>query len=425
MEFARKNEVRWLFDHRNQPGEEASVKVIAGLRRVGKTYLLGTLFKNFLIGEKHFKEENIASIDLSKIPDDSIRTAQKLKESILEKIRGNHSLSFVFVDEVQLAGDGFAETIKTLAKSFPLIDFYVTGSTSELTSSEILAKFGSETSSLLIRPLSYREVNEVLKMSVLEYQSYGGIPKVLLAKKEDKESVLSSLLNDVFISDILDQAKERGLSETEAERTSSYLLANLANFTESETIAQGIIGAKEWNRLKPEERMVKTAEISSVIADIKKTYLLESITQKGLEGKTLLADRNKLYCVDLGLLNAGMSFHPDLTKRYENAVYLDLISRGYRVLVERYIDDKSIDSSGKATPKEKEIDFIADQGDQHISVQVVFRFSSTKRFHEEIDNLVDYAKVSRCYCITEDPVHPPVSGVEFLTLEELFNKENL
>jgi len=177
MEFARENEVQWLFDHRNKPGEEPSVKVIAGLRRVGKTYLLGTLFKNFLIGEKHFKEDNIASFDLRKIPDDGIRTAQQLKESILGKMKENHSLSFVFVDEVQLAGDGFAETIKTLAKSFPLIDFYVTGSTSELTSSEILAKFGSETSSLLIRPLSYREANQVLKMSVLEYQSYGGNPQ--------------------------------------------------------------------------------------------------------------------------------------------------------------------------------------------------------------------------------------------------------
>lgn len=418
-----KKEVQWLFTHRNKPGEEPSVKVIAGLRRVGKSYLLGTLFKNFLLQEKHLKDENICPIDLSKIPDDDVRTASKLRERIVSKIAQNNALSFVFVDEVQLAGDGFATTMKTLAISYPQIDFYVTGSTSELTSSEILAKFGSETSSLLIRPLSYREINEVMKVSVLDYERYGGIPKVLLAEKGEKENVLSSLLDDVFINDVLERAKDRGLSESEAKRTTNYLLANLANFTESETIAKGIIGGKRWGWLSLEERTIKTAEVSAMIEDIKKTYLLESITQKGLEGRGLLADRNKLYCVDLGLLNAGMSFHPDLAKRYENAVYLDLISRGYRVLVERYTDETSVDSSGK--PAEKEIDFLADQGDQHLSLQVVLRFSSNERFHKETDKLIDYAEVSRCYCVTEDPVHPPVSGVEFLTLEELLNKENL
>lgn len=424
MEFARNKEVQWLFSHRNKEGEEPTVKVIAGLRRVGKSYLLGTLFRNFLRREWHLKDENICSIDLSKMPDDEIRTADGLKKRIVGALSENKAFSFVFVDEVQLAGEGFARTMKTLAKSYPQVDFYVTGSTSELTSSEVLAKFGSESSALLVRPLPYREAKETLPtLSVLDYEAYGGIPKVLLAGDE-KEETLLSLLEDVFANDVVDQAKKRGFGEAETRRMIRYLFANVSNFTAPGTFAMGLAGAAVWTRLKPEEKESRIGAMSAIIEDIKKTYLLESIEQKGLEGKALFLGRNKLYCTDLGLLNAGMSFHPDLSKRYENAVYLDLISRGYRILVDRY-EDEGINRLGNPISKEKEIDFIADRGNEHLSLQVAFAFSSPERFHKETDNLIDYAKASRCYCISQDLGHPRVSGVEFLTLEELLNKKDL
>jgi predicted AAA+ superfamily ATPase len=424
MEFAREKEIKWLLENRNQPGTEASVKVIAGLRRAGKTYLLGTLFKNYLIGHEGLNDANICSMDLSAIPDDSIRTSQKLKEVIIDRISKNRKIMFVFVDEVQLAGEGFASVMKTLAKNYPAIDFYVTGSTSELTSTEILTKFGSECPHLLIRPLTYREIKKVKAITVIDYEQFGGIPKVLLCPTEEaKVDALSSLLRDVFINDVVDKVKKLGFDEDQIKRMLEYLLSNVANFTKPETIAVGLAGST-WGRLSASEREQKTRNVSIAIGEINKTYLLEELNQKGLEGKAVLSDCHKHYSVDLGLLNAAMSFHPDVTKQYENAVYLDLVSRGYHVLVEHYQGTPMI-KEGKTQPREKEIDFVADKGEQHILVQVSYVFSSEKRFKEETHDFADYAKPSEHYFITESLEHPPVVGVTFLTLEELLNKDEL
>ncbi|OPZ35562.1 MAG: hypothetical protein BWY98_00697 [Tenericutes bacterium ADurb.BinA155] len=425
MEFAREKEVEWLFKNRNQPGMEPSVKVIAGLRRVGKTYLLGTLFNHYLISKKGFNPKNILSIDLSKIPDDSIRTSQELKQSIIDRIAQNSMISFVFVDEVQLAGDGFADVMKTLAVSYPHIDFYVTGSTSELTSTEILEKFGSECSHLLIRPLSYREVSKTMAISAFDFEQFGGIPKVLLCPDDDAKKVcLTSLLEDVFINDVFDKVKGLGFDENQIRQMLGYLLNNVSNFTKPETIAEGLTVGSTWGRLTPQEREKRVANVSVAIEEIKKTYLLEAIKQKGLEGKALLRGSHKHYAVDLGLLNAATSFHPNPTKQLENAVYLDLISRGYRVLVEHY-EEPVVSSKGETLQAEKEIDFIADKGKQHLSIQVSLKFSSDKRFHQETDKLVDYARSSKCYFITQDPSNLAAHGVTFLTLEELLTKDEL
>jgi predicted AAA+ superfamily ATPase len=149
------------------------------------------------------------------------------------------------------------------------------------------------------------------------------------------------------------------------------------------------------------------------------SYLLESVAHLDFKGKSTLGNAKKFYCVDLGLASGARSFHPDATKIYENAVYLELIHRGFSVMVGRIVCDSTL--TGK--PQEKEIDFLADKGRQHYGIQVFLTALTATKFNKEVGNFEEGDFPGRKLCITEQKQFQPPREVTMMNLEDFLLKD--
>lgn len=373
-------------------------KVITGIRRCGKSYLLGVLFKSYLL-EHGVGEDQIVEIDLTKISNAYFRDPIYLYEHV-KALSENGGIHYVLLDEIQevfpllnpaLAGGkhirakksdletvGFVDVILDLASS-KNIDLYVTGSNSKMLSSDVATEFRDKATNIRMQPLSFEEFyqckeSQDCNRAMQEFATYGGMPLAVLKEGAEKEDYLKGLFETTYLKDILDRNK---FQKREAlDEMCTLLAASVGDLINSQKLAD-LYKAKTKNRIDPDT-------VNSYIGAFLDSFLLREAFRYDLKGKKVIASTRKYYYIDPGLRNARLNFvYQDQGKMLENVVYNELIYCGYEVSVGTF-ESFGKNEGGKTIRKNLEIDFLAVKGTRMYYIQVCDNYSDAKTRSREI-----------------------------------------
>jgi len=393
------------------------VKVVTGVRRCGKSYLLFKLFLNHL-KESGVDETHIIPIALDSRENERYHDVDRLHERILSLIT-DESTHYILLDEIQLA-KGFESMINSLLRE-DNVDIYVTGSNSKFLSSDIITEFRGRGDEVRVRPLSFSEFVYAYEGdkgdALAEYMDYGGLPELLNMKTDDqKASYLSSITDTVYLKDI----KERNNIEL------PYLLDNLMNILSS--TACSLV-----NPTKIKDTMIssgyKSADedtISKYIEHITDAFLFEKAVRYDVKGRKYIGSLEKYYPVDHGLTNARLKFRQtsERTHIMENIIYNELRSRGYEVDIGVVKFRKSID--GKMLQVYGEVDFIARKGSRITYIQSAYRIDDPDKRDQELRSLLKINDSFKKVVIVGDNMKPNMdeNGIMFIGLIQFLTDEN-
>lgn len=358
-------------------------KVITGIRRCGKSYLLQEIYKNYLLSE-NVREENIITLELDDDRNSVYRDPIELGKHI-RSLCTSDDMHYVFLDEIQrvytIANPNLTEGKHVLAKkddkeviSFvdvvlglsheKNIDLYVTGSNSKMLSTDIITQFRDKAINLCLYPLSFEEFYDYRGGSatdaIYEYMQYGGMPLAVLKKEEEKRKYLSNLFEMTYFRDIIEH---NDLNKSESLDELCNIISEMTGtFLNSQKIAN------TYERVKHEHISKQT--IDRYIGYFMDAFLLRAAKRYDLKGRNEIGALRKYYFVDTGLRNARLNFAvADEGQLLENIVYNELIYNGYTVNVGCF-DSIEKNKNGKSVRKENEIDFFARKGNRLYYIQV-------------------------------------------------------
>lgn len=368
---------------------DGQVKVITGIRRCGKSYLLSVLFKNYLI-DQGVAADNIISIELDLTHDIKYRDPLALAEYVRSRVEGQNGQFYLFVDEIQMSDEvknpynpegkkiTFYDALNDL-RSLPNLDVYVTGSNSKMLSKDILTEFRGRSDEIHVHPLSfaeyYSEVGGDKEDAFEDYAFYGGMPLVLSRPNDTaKANYLSSLFSEVYIKDIVERKKiER---EDVLGQLLDLLCSSVGSLTNPKKIADTL-------RFKTGENIAQNT-ISAYIAHLEDAFLFSEAKRYDVKGRKYFEYPYKYYCEDIGLRNARIGFRQqEMTHIMENIIYNELIIRGFSVDVGVvYSNEKN--ASGSYSKVAREIDFIASKGGKKIYIQSAFALPDEAKTEQEL-----------------------------------------
>lgn len=365
------------------------IKVITGVRRCGKSYLLNTLFYNHLLNNGIKKDQIIrfafdSADDLYLMGESMIKLQSEKRKADPEKfmayirsLLSDDGMYYLLLDEVQMLG-----TFETVLNSYlrkENVDVFVTGSNAKFLSSDIITEFAGRGDEIHMYPLSFSEFMSVFDGDKYEglsqYMLYGGIPLVALRDTpQDKAALLENLFSEIYIRDIVQRNNVRNIGELE----------DLLNILSS---AVGSLTNPE--KLKNTFRSVKKSKITSTT--IKKyldyfedSFLVESAHRYDIKGKAYIETPKKYYFSDLGLRNARLNFRQsEPTHAMENVIYNELRMRGYRVDV-GVIPVTIKDETGKIVRRQLEVDFICNLGSRRYYIQSAYSIPDEAKRKQEI-----------------------------------------
>lgn len=385
MEIRRENYLKKLIDRR----KNGLVKVITGIRRCGKSYLLNTIFYNYLL-ENGTDEKHIicfafdSADDLSLIGENLIELQKKNRKVNPEKFIAyintkisNDADYFLLLDEVQLL-DCFESVLNGYLRKANL-DIYVTGSNAKFLSKDIITEFSGRGDEIHMWPLSFKEFMSVYQGDkydgLSEYMLYGGIPLVVLANEQNsKAQILKNLFDEIYITDIMRRHKIK--KQSEIEDLLNILSSSVGSLTNPE-------------KLKNTFRSVKKSDITAMtvkkyIDYLEDSFLIEGSRRYDVKGKAYIETPLKFYFSDFGLRNARLNFRQfEMTHAMENVIYNELRIRGYNVDV-GVVPISTKDSSGKSIRKQLEIDFVCNLGSQRLYIQSAYSIPNAEKNAQEI-----------------------------------------
>ena len=361
------------------------IKVITGVRRCGKSYLLNTLFYNHLLNNGIKKDHIIrfafdSADDLYLMGESMIKLQSEKRKADPEKfmayirsLLSDDGMYYLLLDEVQMLG-----TFETVLNSYlrkENVDVFVTGSNAKFLSSDIITEFAGRGDEIHMYPLSFSEFMSVFDGDKYEglsqYMLYGGIPLVALRDTpQDKAALLENLFSEIYIRDIVQRNNVRNIGELE----------DLLNILSS---AVGSLTNPE--KLKNTFRSVKKSKITSTtIKNFEDSFLVESAHRYDIKGKAYIETPKKYYFSDLGLRNARLNFRQsEPTHAMENVIYNELRMRGYRVDV-GVIPVTIKDETGKIVRRQLEVDFICNLGSRRYYIQSAYSIPDEAKRKQEI-----------------------------------------
>lgn len=372
-------------------------KIITGVRRCGKSYLLKEIFKKHLLGEG-VSEDNIIIVELDDLKNAKYRNPIELDKYIRNKCNVN-TINYVFIDEVQLVttivnpiftnGEyviakeddkdviSFVEVVLGLSRE-KYIDLYATGSNSKMLSSDVITEFRDKATNISLYPLSFEEFsnykNSRSSDTVFEYMRYGGMPLAVLKDINDKKDYLKGLFETTYFKDILEHNK---LEKTEA-------LDSLCNII-SEGTGQLFNSQKIADTYKSVTKdSIDKDTVKKYIDYFVDAFILREATRYDVKGNNEIGALRKYFFVDNGLRNARLNFaYDDEGQMLENMVYNELLYNGYTVNVgtfEKYEKNKN----GESVRKTYEIDFVAQRGIKKYYIQVASDISNAETKAREL-----------------------------------------
>lgn len=367
---------------------DGQVKVITGIRRCGKSYLLRTIFYRYLL-EQGVKEDHILSFELDLAKDIKYRNPLELARAVREKVDGQSEQFYLFVDEIQMSDevanpynpDGktitFYDALNDL-KSLSNLDIYVTGSNSKMLSSDILTEFRGRSDEIRVHPLSFAEYYTAVggdKTEAFEnYAFFGGMP-LILSRPDDtaRMNYLKSLFSEVYLKDIVERKKIK--REDILSATLDLLCSSIGSLTNPNKIANALNSKQKLAG----ENTVSGNTVKSYIGHLSDAYLFEECRRFDVKGKDYFDYPNKYYCEDLGLRNARIGFRQqEMTHIMENIIYNELRVRGCEVDIGIvYSTEKN--KSGQLAHVAREIDFIATRGSKRTYIQSAYALETEEK----------------------------------------------
>lgn len=385
MEVKRDYYLQQLIDYRF----DGQVKVITGIRRCGKSYLLKKLFKDYLISNA-VPENHIISIELDLAKDIKYRNPLLLSSFVREQVDGKEGEYYLFVDEIQMSdsianpynADGaritFYDALNDL-KSLNNLDVYVTGSNSKMLSSDILTQFRGRSDEIRVHPLTFSEYYSVhggdKNEAFDEYAFYGGMP-LILSRPTDvaKMNYLKSLFTEVYIKDIVERKKiER---QDVLEQILDLLCSSIGSLTNPNKIAD-TLKSKQYSG-------VASNTIRFYISHLEDAFLFSEAKRYDVKGKSYFDSPYKYYSEDIGLRNARIGFRQqEMTHIMENIIYNELISRGFSVDV-GVVYARVLNQNGNSVRSPREIDFVVTSGSKKVYIQSAYSMPTEEKAEVEL-----------------------------------------
>lgn len=374
MEIRRDNYLKQLVERRNN----GMVKVVTGIRRCGKSYLLFTLFKRYLL-ENGVAPDHVIEIALDGIEDEELRDPKVCYEYIRDEMEDD-GIYYLLLDEVQFM-PRFEEVLNSLLR-IENIDIYVTGSNSRFLSSDIVTEFRGRGDEVRIYPLSFAEFYSVYDGDYDDawddYMTFGGLPQIAgLQSERRKADYLKNIFVNVYLKDVIERNRIR--NEEEIGILVNVLASAIGSLTNPTKIA---------NTFASERQMQYTNKtISRHIDFLEEAFLISKAARYDIKGRKYIGANQKYYFTDPGLRNARLNFRQqEPTHLMENIVYNELLIRGYNVDV-GMMDAYEKNKEGKRVRKQLEVDFVVNQGSQRYYIQVAYDLSSEQKQEQEFHSL--------------------------------------
>ena len=403
MQIQRNFYLQQLIDGRRN----GLIKIITGIRRCGKSYLLFTLFYQYL------KANGIAEDHIIKIALDDIESAD-LREplALYRYIKGqmkDAGLYYILLDEVQLVAR-FEEVLNSLLR-IDNADVYVTGSNSRFLSSDIITEFRGRGDEIHLYPLSLSEYCDGTGQRPIDawkdYYTYGGLPHVLSLETEKKKiDYLANLFESVYLIDILERHRIKNKSEFEE------LLR---------IVASGIGAPTNTTKLSNTFKSVKKVNISYNTIDkylgyMQEAFILEKATRYDIKGKKYIGSLSKYYFTDMGIRNVLLGLRQQEESHImENVIYNELRRRGCKVDV-GMVEQRSIDTSGNWQRKQLEVDFVVNEGSQRYYIQSALALPDEDKRKQEMASLLRINDSFKKIIIVKDDIKPWTDENGILTI---------
>ena len=356
------------------------IKIITGLRRSGKSYLLFTLFCQYL-KEQGIDDSQIIKLDLENIYNERYRKPLPLLEYIGQRVTDTREY-FILIDEIQLL-DRFEEVLNTLLKN-PQLDVYVTGSNARFLSKDVVTTFRGRGDELRIHPLSFSEYMSVkldapfLETHLNEYMLLGGLPQtVTMPTEQQKKSYLQQLFSNTYLIDIKERYSIR--NDDDLEELIDVMASSIGSLTNPQKIA---------NTFRSEKRSTITRDTVKTYLDyMQDAFLIERAVRYDIKGRKYIDTPAKYYFEDLGLRNVRLNFRQtEHTHLMENLIYNELRMRGYSVDVGQ-VTQNTKNENGISERKQLEVDFVCNRGQDRIYIQSAYALPSEEKTEQELRSL--------------------------------------
>ena len=371
------------------------IKVVTGIRRCGKSYLLFHLFHDHLL-DSGIPEDHIIEVAL----DDRSNKALRDPDAMLQFIKGNirdREDYYIVLDEVQYL-DEFEDVLNSLLH-IRNADIYVTGSNSRFLSSDVITQFRGRGDEIHVYPLSFAEFASAYPGSIEEawddYPVYGGLPLVLnMQAPEDKAEYLSSLFQKVYLSDIVERHRVR--NKAELDELVDILASAIGSYTNQNKLVRTFKSVKG--------KAISDKTVKNYIDYLVDSYLISRAARYDIKGKKYIGSPSKYYFEDVGLRNARLGFRQiEPTHLMENIIYNELRIRGYHVDV-GVVERSETNAAGKRGKKQLEVDFVATRGSEKYYIQSAYALPTADKLEQEQRSLLSIPDFFRRIVVVGDNI---------------------
>lgn len=411
------------------------IKVITGIRRCGKSYLLNTIFYNYLI-ERGVDEEHIIKFafdsgdDLLKIGEDlldlDILSGERLVDpkKFLDYIKDKAQTKdkyYILLDEVQLLAS-FEQVLNGFLRQ-DNFDVYVTGSNSKFLSKDIITEFAGRGDEIHVMPFSFSEYMQTTSLdkedAFAEYQVFGGLPALCsMDNDEDKMNYLKTQLDNVYLRDIVNRYDIR--SDSELAELLNVLASGMSSLTNPSKIEATFESSKQTK--------ISANTIDKFIEYFEDSFILKRAYRYDVKGRKYIGTPYKIYFEDVGLRNARLNFRQiEPTHLMENIIYNELRHRGYMVDV-GVVMTREKDKNDKDVRKQREVDFIANLGTKRYYIQSAYSLPSAEKAEQEKKSLLNIDDSFKKIIIVKDRVKAFLDDNGIVTInlfDFLLNKDSL
>lgn len=394
-----------------QKKQNGMIKIITGLRRCGKSYLLFKLFYDKLVAEG-VPKSHIVKIPLDDLEYAELRDKMALYKFIKSKIKDKKQY-YCLLDEIQLV-EGFEEVLNSLLH-IENVDVYVTGSNSRFLVKDVITEFRGRGDEIRMYPLSFKEFFEGRKddfsSAWADYYTYGGLPLVATMKThKEKSDYLDNLFSKVYLTDVVDR----------------YSIRNKAEFEELLNVVASSIGSptnpvKIENTFKSKKKSTITHKtITSYLNYLDDAFLIQTAERFDIKGRKYIGANKKYYFSDVGLRNARLNFRQlEESHIMENIIYNELKMRGYNVDV-GIVECRTKDKNGSLKQIQLECDFVANLGNEKIYIQSALNLADEKKKVQEENSLLKINDSFKKVIVQKEKVvpHYDENGIYIVCLED-------
>ena len=395
------------------------IKVVTGVRRCGKSYLLFNLFHNYLI-EKGVAEDHIIEVALDDRSNKELRDPDQMLAYLKDRIKDKETY-YIILDEVQLLSE-FEDVLNSLLH-IRNADVYVTGSNSKFLSSDVITEFRGRGDEIRMYPLSFREFSSAYSGSEEDawedYYTYGGLPLILTRETdEEKAEYLINLFQKVYLSDIIDRHKIR--NREELDELVDILASAVGSLTNPLKLSKTFKSVKN--------KTISDKTLKKYIDYLTDAFLVSKAVRYDIKGRKYIGSPTKFYFEDVGLRNARLNFRQTEENHImENIIYNELRIRGYRVDV-GLVEVFGKNTENKTEKKHLEVDFVATKGSEKYYIQSAFAMPTDEKRKQEERPLNAIGDSFKKIIVVKDNIKPRRDEMGIVTMgirRFLLNKNSL